>query len=153
MPSLSAPSSFKFRSTSWLAALALAFLLAMQGCAKSPTEALLRETIDTMQAAGEARKLDGVMANVSARFSGQNASLSRDELKRYLLAVVMRTQNLGITRTSTDVEMKGELAIVTLGLLLTDGSGLLPSNGQLLKARTIWRFEENRWQLLEANWD
>ena len=141
------------RSAAWLIALFFALLLALQGCAKSPTEALLRETIDAMQAAGESRKLDGVMENVSARFNGQNSSLSRDELKRYLLGVVMRTQDLGITRTSTTVEMKGELAIVTLGLLVTDGSGLLPSNGQHLKARTIWRFEENRWQLLEANWE
>ena len=126
--------------------------LAFIGCSKSPTETLLRETIDSMQAAGEARKLDGVIEHVSPRFSGQSGSLTRDDLKRYLLGVIMRTQDLGITRTSTTVEMKGEAAIVTLGLLVTDGSGLLPSNGQLLNARTIWRFEDNRWQMLEADW-
>jgi hypothetical protein len=137
----------------WLAILLIVLQLALIGCSKSPTETLLRETIDKMQAAGEARKLDGVIEHVSARFSGQSNSLTRDDLRRYLLAVIMRTQDLGVTRTSTAVEMKGELAIVSLGLLVTDGSGLLPSNGQLLKARTIWRFEENRWQLLEADWE
>ena len=137
----------------WLGLLLVVLHLALIGCSKSPTETLLRETIDNMQAAGEARKLDGVIAHVSERFSGQDNSLTRDDLKRYLLGVIMRTQDLGVTRTSTKIEMKGELAIATLGLLVTDGSGLLPSNGQLLNARTIWRFEDNRWQLIEANWE
>jgi hypothetical protein len=126
---------------------------ALLGSSKSPTETLLRETIDSIQTAGEARKLDEVLEPVSQRFSGQGNSLTRDDLKRYLLGVLMRTQDLGVTRTSTSIEMKGELAIATLGFLVTDGSGLLPSNGQLLNARPIWGFEENRWQLIEANWE
>jgi hypothetical protein len=140
-------------SSRCLGILLILLHLALMGCSKSPTETLLRETIDGMQAAGEARKLDGVIEHVSPRFSGQDNSLTKDDLKRYLLGVIMRTQSLGVTRTSTKIELKGELAIVTLGLLVTDGSGLLPSNGQHLNARTIWRFEENRWQMLEANWE
>ncbi len=130
--------------------LVLVFVLC--ACAKTPNEQLLRETIDAMQAAGEARDGSAFMAFVSDDFSGQNASMDRRALAAYMLGIRMRTENIGVTRTKTTITMQGERAKVELALLVTDGGKILPAQGQFVSAQTQWRFSGGAWQLASANW-
>ena len=132
--------------------LFFALSLTLFGCAKTPNEKLLREAIDAMQAAGEARDVGGFMAFVSDDFSGQNASMDRRALALYMLGIRTRTENIGVTRTKTSITMQGERAKVEFSLLVTDGGKILPAQGQLVSAQTQWRFSGGAWQLASANW-
>ena len=129
-----------------------AMTVMLMACAKTPNEQLLRETIDAMQAAGEARDVGAFMGFVSDDFSGQNASMDRSALAAYMLGIRMRTENIGVTRTKTAITMDGARAKVELALLLTDGGKLLPAQGQFVSAQTQWRFSGGAWQLASANW-
>ncbi len=135
------------------ALLAFALIFTLYACAKTPNEQLLREAIDAMQAAGEARDIGAFMAFVSDDFSGQNAGMDRRALSLYMLGIRTRTENIGVTRTKTNITMQGERAKVDFALLVTDGGKILPTQGQLVSAQTQWRFSSGAWQLASANWD
>jgi ABC-type uncharacterized transport system permease subunit len=122
-------------------------------CSKAPTEVLLRQTIDQMQLDAEAGRLDALMRAVSQRFSAQGETMDRDAFKRYLLGVVLQSKNIGITRPKTQVTLQQDAGIVEMTLLLTDGGRVLPSDGRLINVRTLWRFEDDRWQLIQADWE
>ncbi len=132
--------------------LFIALILTLFACAKTPNEQLLRETIDAMQAAGEARDVGAFMGFVSDDFSGQNASMDRRALAVYMLGIRSRTENIGVTRTKTSITMQGERAKVEFALIVTDDRKVLPAQGQLVSAQTQWRFSGGAWQLASANW-
>jgi len=145
----------KMRSFSIHSRRALLFftlVVTLFACAKAPNEQLLREAIDAMQAAGEARDVGAFMGFVSDDFSGQSASMDRRALAVYMLGIRSRTENIGVTRTKTSITMQGERAKVELSLLVTDGGKILPAQGQLLFRQTQWRFSGGAWQLASANW-
>lgn len=134
-------------------ALLLLIVFLLSSCSRSPSEALLRETIDAMHKAGEARDVSALMAHVAEDFSGQSASMDRRGLGAFLLAVRMRTEKLSITRTQTQITMNDQSAQAEISFIVTDGRGLLPSQGQLVTAKTKWRFESGEWLLTTANWE
>jgi hypothetical protein len=142
------------RKRCWLVAmLGLSVLIGLGGCAKkTPTEQLLRDTIDKMQAAGEARDISGVMEFVADDFSGQSGAMDRRALSVFLTGIRMRTENIGVTRAKTNVTMQGERASVEIGMLVTDGGKLLPAAGQVVSAQTTWRFVSGEWELANAQW-
>ncbi len=132
---------------------ALLFLavLIFTGCARQPDEQLLRETIDQMQQAGEARDIGGVLEHVADDFAGQRASMTRDQLRGYLLAMRMRTTEIGITRTHLDIMINGTQAKAEISFLVTDGGQILPTTGQYVRATTAWRFD-GAWKLTNSDW-
>jgi hypothetical protein len=136
----------------FLTLLGASIVFGFSGCAKPPTERLLLEAIDAMQAAGEARDVAALMDFVSDDFSGQNASMDRRALAAYMMGIRMRTENIGVTRTKTRVTMDGDRAKVEFGLLVTDGGKILPAQGQFVSAQTQWRYVSGDWQLASATW-
>lgn len=142
--------SFSIRPTRVV--LFFALILTLFACAKAPNEQLLRQAIDAMQAAGEARDVGAFMANIGDDFSGQNASMDRRALAVYMLGIRTRTENIGVTRTKTSITMLGERAKVDFSLLVTDGGKILPAQGQFVSVQTQWRFSGGAWQLVSANW-
>lgn len=133
--------------------LVLFAALWLTGCSRSPSEALLRETIDAMHKAGEERDVGGLMEHVAEDFGGQSASMDRRALSAFLLAVRMRTEKISITRTQTQIVMRDASAEAEISFIVTDGRGLLPTQGQLVRAQTKWRFESGAWMLTSANWN
>ena len=132
---------------------ALAALLMLCACSKAPSEELLLATINEMQTMGEARDANGMMAHIAEDFSGQSGSMDRNQLRGYLLGIALRTQNIGVTRTKTEVSIEGSRAKVQIHMLVTDGGRILPSTGQLVQATTQWRFVDGNWQLASAVWN
>lgn len=130
----------------------LLVVFCLTACSNSPSEQLLRETIDAMHKAGEARDVGALMEHVADDFSGQSASMDRRALGAFLLAMRLRTQSLSITRTQTQINMNNLSADAEITFLVTDGRGLLPTQGQVVRAQTKWRFESGEWLLTTANW-
>lgn len=135
-------------STAWFAAL-----LMLGACSADPTEQALIAAIDRLEAAGEARDVDGFMDNVGDDFAGNGTELDQQGLERYLRLLAMRHQAIGVTRAATQVQISGDRAVVKMQLLLTGGAGgLLPESGQLLDTESTWRFVKGDWQLAGARW-
>ncbi len=109
--------------------------------------------IDRLEAAGEARDVDGFMDHVGDDFAGNGTELDQKGLERYLRLLAMRHQAIGVTRAATQVEISGDRAVVKMQLLLTGGAGgLLPESGKLLDTESTWRFVDGDWQLAGARW-
>jgi hypothetical protein len=127
-------------------------ILALSACSREPDEQLLRETIDQMQKAGESRDIGGVLDHVADDFAGQSASMTRDQLRAYLLAIRMRTTQIGVTRTGLDITLNGTQAKAEISFLVTDGGQILPNTGQYVRAQTSWRFTDGAWMLTNSDW-
>ena len=144
-------SSFHLRP--WLTGLLAALLLQLAACSHSPSEEALHAALDQLQESGQNRELDTFMDLVADDFSGNGGEFDRDGMERLLRLIAMRHKSIGVTRTSTQIEMHGELAEVTMSLLITGGSGgMLPETGQLMETRSSWRFEDGEWKVTSATW-
>lgn len=141
----------KYRS--WLTILVAALLLQLAACSGSPSEEALKAALDQLQESGENRDLDTFMDLVADDFSGNGGEFDRDGMERLLRLIAMRHKSIGVTRTSTTIQMHGELAEVSMSLLITGGSGgMLPETGQLMETKSSWRFEDGEWQVTSATW-
>ena len=122
------------------------------GCQPSANEQSLRAAIDQLEAAGEAREVNAFMAQIAEDFSGQAGAMDALALRRFLIGIQLRTRSIAVTRTSTNITLQGERAKVELAMVVTDSNGLLPSQGQYVRAQTLWRFEQGQWRLSTAQW-
>jgi len=130
-----------------------AILLLFAGCSHTASEVALRGALDRLQESGEKRAIGDFMDLVHEDFSGNGGEFDRAGLERLLRLVAMRHQSIGVTRTSTTIEMHGELAEVRMSLLVTGGAGgLIPETGQLFETNSSWRFADGEWQVVSASW-
>lgn len=127
-------------------------LLVVAGCTRPPTETQLRAQLDEMQAAVEAREPGRFLADISDDFQGQPPAADKEELGRYLRALLLSLGHVGVTRPSTVVQLDGPWADVETRFLVTGGQGRLPTEGQWVEARTRWRFDGTRWSMVSASW-
>lgn len=134
------------------AVLVASISLLLSACARSPDEAALRAALDAMQAAAEARDSSGVLAHVDPDFAGIRDAADHDGLRRYLIGFFLVHPVITITRPQTEVLLKGDHAEVQVRFLVT-GSGRWIGTGRWVEARSVWRFRDGRWQLLNARWE
>jgi hypothetical protein len=130
----------------------IAGMIMLMACSSKPTEVALKQTIAELKAAGEARDMSAFMEHVADDFSGQQGEYNKTALSRYLLAIRVRTSNIGITTTYEKLDITGNAARVQMSVLLTDSGGVLPENGQYLRADTTWRYVSGEWLLVSADW-
>lgn len=132
--------------------LGLALLL-LAGCrAPDPSEAALRDTLAALQQAGEARSVSAVLEHVDPEFAGIGGAADRDELRRYLAALFLTQQRIGVTRLDSKLTLRGPHADVEIRLLVTGSGGLLPERGRVLTVVSQWRFVDGRWRVINARW-
>lgn len=138
----------------WLAVVAWAIAACLStACSRSPSEQALRDTLDSMEIAGETRDVGDFMERVSSDFVGNSSEFDRSGLERLLRMVSLRHQEISVVRTGIEIEMHGERALVRMQILVTGGSGgLIPEQGQLFDTESAWRFVDGEWQLGSASW-
>lgn len=133
--------------------LLASLLLVLAACSTTPSEDALRAALDQLQSSGENRAIGDFMDLVAADFSGNGGEVDRAGMERLLRLIALRHKSIGVTRTSTTIEMHGELAEVSMSLLITGGSGgMLPETGQLMETRSSWRFSDGEWKVTSATW-
>lgn len=132
----------------WMLWLAL-----LTGCSHDPSEQALRETLDSLEIAGETRDVGDFMARVSDDFVGNSSEFDRRGLEQLLRMVALRHQSISVVRSGLEIEMHGDRALVRMKILVTGGSGgLIPDQGQLFDTESGWRFTDGQWQLGNATW-
>jgi ketosteroid isomerase-like protein len=139
-----------YRALRVTSVLAVAVLLA--ACARSDPEKELRATIATMAQAIEQHQVGDALDPVADDFTRESGAFGKQDARRLLAGVMLRNERIQLTATVTDVRIEGERAFVKLRVIATGGAGLLPERGQTWEFDTVWRREQGRWKVYNADW-
>lgn len=144
--------------SSWarrLGALALVWLLiaAMAACSRTPPEQAVREQLEALQSAIDARDAGAVQDLLAEDFVG-NRGIDRRGARQLALAVFLQHRDVGARLGPVTVDVRSESeATAKFSVLATGGNGgLLPTNGQVFDLETGWRLVDGKWRLLNARW-
>lgn len=137
------------------ATLAVAWLLisAMIGCSRASPEQAVRQQLEALQSAIDARDAGAVHDLLAEDFIG-NGGIDRRGARQLALAVFLQHREVGARLGPVKVELRGTTeATATFSVLATSGSGgLLPESGQVFDVETGWRVLDGKWRLLNARW-
>jgi hypothetical protein len=132
---------------------ALALLVVLGSCARTPDEERIRAALDSMQKAAETRRPADVLEHVADDFTGNNGDLDRDGLAQMLRMQVLRRDGVGIAMGPIDVVIDDDRATARFEMTFSDATGRwLPSGGQTLQVVSGWRREGSRWLCYNATW-
>lgn len=135
------------RAVVWM----MACILLLAGCARTPPEERLRETLNGLQAAIEERNVSALDEMLAEDFIGPGG-LDRSGARRMAQAMFLRYRDVGVGLGPLDVQVHAQHAKVSFTAALTGGAGMLPDSGQMYDVETGWRLEDGEWQLVNANW-
>ncbi len=138
-----------------LCALVLVCLLigVMAACSRTPPEQAVRQQLEALQSAIDARDAGAVHDLLAEDFIG-NQGMDRRGARQLAVAVFMRHRDVGARMGPVTVELRSETeATASFSVLATGGDGgLLPGNGQVFDVETGWRLVDGDWRLLNARW-
>lgn len=138
-----------------LGTLAVAWLLMapVLGCSRTSPEQAVRQQLDALQSAIDARDAKAIHGLLAEDFVG-NGGMDRRGARQVALAVFLQHREIGARLGPVKIEMRGDTeAAAKFTVLATGGSGgLLPETGQVFEVETGWRLEDGKWRLLNARW-
>ena len=127
-------------------------LLVLAGCARTPPEQALRDTMSGLQAAIESRDATAVHELLADDFIGPEG-LDREGARRLAQGMFLRYRGVGATIGPLDINLQDQHAQVRFNAVVTGGSGdLLPESGQAYDVETGWRMEDGEWRMVNARW-
>ena len=133
-------------------ACVLALWFSLAGCARTPPEQALRETIAELEAAVEERDAAAVEAQLAEDFIGPEG-LDRKGARRLAQVLFLRYRSAGATIGPLEIALQDQHATVRFTAALTASSGgFLPESGQVYEVETGWRLEGDEWRLVSAEW-
>ena len=127
--------------------------LMLAGCAEDDPQQAVRQQVEAMQAAIDARDAGAVEDLLARDFVG-NDGMDRRSLKQLAAAVFLRHREVAAKVGPVSVELRGQTdAIARFSVLATGGSGgFLPESRQVYQVETGWRLVDGEWMLLNAEW-
>ena len=131
--------------------LPLLLVLCAAGCARTPPEQALRDTMAELQAAIERRDAAAVESLLADDFIGPEG-LDRHGTRRLAQATFLRFRDVGSTFGPLDVTLQDDHARVRGTAVVTGGAGSLPSEGQVYEFETGWRLVDSEWRMVSAQW-
>ena len=127
-------------------------LSVLAGCARTPPEQALRDTMSKLQDAVEKRDAGALRALLADDFIGPDG-LDRDGAQRLAQGTFLRYRNVEARIGPLDIELQDQHARVRFDAVVSGGSGgLLPESGQVYALETGWRLEAGEWLLVNAGW-
>jgi ketosteroid isomerase-like protein len=143
------------RAINGFAALALLLVLAaLSACHHGSDEDQVRQAIASAATAAQDNDADGVLAQVSDDFVGNDGDLDRRSLKQMLALRAFRHDSTGVLVGPVSVERQGDRLIATFTLTLTGGKpdSLLPDQADVFTMSTAWKREGRDWRCYSATW-
>lgn len=138
-----------------LCARVLACLLigVMAACSRTPPEQAVRQQLEALQSAIDARDAGAVHDLLANDFIG-NGGMDRRGARQLAVAVFLRHRDVGARMGPVTVELRSDTeATASFSVLATGGDGgLVPGNGQVFDVETGWRLLDGDWRLLNARW-
>ncbi|MGD8925806.1 MAG: hypothetical protein PVG20_03080 [Thioalkalispiraceae bacterium] len=134
----------------WMLALALILL----SCGGEPVddEARIRQRIDDMVKAAEAKELGNVMEPIAEEFLG-NKRIRKMNLKGLVLLHFRRHKNVHVFVNDIEVVLKHKKAEVTCNVVMAGRNQTLPESGRILRVTSIWEKRDDDWYVLSASWE
>lgn len=135
-------------------ACALLWLPLIAGCHRTPDEEQVRRAIAAAAGAARNNDADGVLAQVSKDFIGNEGDFDRRDLQRFLALRAFRHDSTGVLVGPVSVKWQGDRLIATFTLTLTGGQSgsLLPEHAAVYAMSTAWRREGSHWRCYSADW-
>lgn len=136
------------------ALLTFAIALLMLGCAPAPPdEERIRSVLEGMTRALEEREASSVLEPLSEDFVGETWDLDVRALRMILRREMLAHERLRARLFDIEVDLlSADRARVSFQVLLTGGSGLVPSEGRWFQVETGWR-QDDDWRLISARWE
>jgi ketosteroid isomerase-like protein len=129
------------------------FVLVLAACSRPPDEVRIRDAIETMQKAAEARHADGVLDYIGDDFTGQAGEVDREALARLLKIEFLRKDGISVALGPISVDIDGDRAIAKFEMTLGDRSQRwLPSGTETYAVVSGWRREGSQWICYNASW-
>lgn len=135
-------------------ACALLWLPLIAACHRTPDEERVRQSISAAADAARNNDADGVLAQVSDDFVGNNGDLDRRGLKQMLALRAFRHDSTGVVLGPISVQRQGDRLIAKFTLTLTGGKpdSLLPDQADVFAMSTAWKREGGDWRCYSATW-
>ena len=76
----------------------------------------------------------------------------RAEAESLMLLYFRQNKNISLYRVEQDIQINEDRADVTLLILVTGSSGLLPERSGRYQVEMLWRKQEGDWLLSRVNW-
>ncbi|WP_225217900.1 nuclear transport factor 2 family protein [Luteimonas colneyensis] len=136
----------------WRTAAVLLIVVVIAACARPQPEEALRNALEGVQAAIEARDAGGLADYLGDDFIGPGG-LDRDGARRLAALHFMRHGDVGVLPGPLDIELQEGHARVRFSAVLSGGSGrLLPDSAQAWQVDTGWRLVDGEWRMSSAHW-
>jgi len=134
--------------------LTSAIALWLLGCAPAPPdEERIRGLLEDMTLALEEREASRVFAPLADDFVGETWDLDIRALRMILRREMLAHDQLRARLFDIEVDLLStDRARVSFQVLLTGGSGLVPSEGRWFEVETGWR-QDDDWKLISARWE
>lgn len=137
------------RRRAWLVA---AIAAPLASCGRSDPERELRDTIDRMAGAIEAREVGDFLDHVAEDFTRESGGFGKQDARRILAGVLLRNEKIAVSAVVSEIKIDGERATVKVRVLATGGAGWLPERGQTWDFDSAWRREGGAWKVYNAQW-
>jgi outer membrane murein-binding lipoprotein Lpp len=142
---------FTARMQRWLLGAFVVAATLLAGCAGPPDEAALRDRIDRLQVAVEARDAEALLDAVDEDFGGPGG-MDRAGLARYASLMLLRQQRVGVTIGPIAIELYGDRATAQFDAVVTGTNRFVPEGVEARRVETVWRREGQDWVLVSADW-
>jgi len=140
------------RQQCWRGIGLLILLLALGACSQTPDETQIKQQLDEIIDAIEARESRVVLGKLADHFSGPNNQNKRD-IHQLMIASFLRYKNIKVIRTGlTDIQIQEQSARVTFDVTLTGANRLIPEHLRNYRVSTGWNKIDGDWLLLQADW-
>lgn len=130
-------------------------LLLLAACGGSAPEAAIRENIEFMQEAVEAKESGDAVRYLAEHFTGPHG-VDKQGLRRILLAHFLQHRNIQVVITRLNItvnEYNPVSARMEAVVAVAGAEGLLPRNGDLINVSGDWELHEGEWLLVNAHWE
>lgn len=118
-----------------------------------PDEDRIRNALQRMTQALVDREASTVLEPLAEDFVGETWDLDRRALRLLLRREMLAHDRLRARLFDIEVDLLSpERASANFQVLLTGGSGLVPSEGRWFQVETGWRLDDD-WKLISARWE
>jgi hypothetical protein len=132
--------------------LAVPVAFALGACSRSDPERELRSAVAAMSQAIEQREPATFLDSISDDFTRESGAFGKQDAKRLLVGAYLRNEKISVNAVVTDVRIDGDRARAKVRVFATGGAGLLPERGQSWNFDSVWRRENGRWKVYNAEW-
>jgi len=136
----------------------LLFFLALSACAKPISEEVqLKAIVNEVAEAAQKKDIDRIRKHISKSYRDQEGN-DYDGVRRVLLYHFIRAETVSVFVRSTDVEIKGDTALVKANVILVRGkeikniSDIIPESAAGYRFEVVFKKEKEDWKIISAQW-